>query len=115
MNKKILLLLLILVLIGFTGFHSLLIMGVLDSAWNPYQKSVQKAETFEAQNVEGESYIACGCGCCSGLQLEPEEQCIYHANGDNLQNIIDLDKVIAQNPDCANQGCSFGKKYLYCD
>ena len=115
MNQKIILFSIGGIFIAVTVFHGLLVTEVLGSAWNPNQDDPKKSEPLEIQEVAGESYVACGCGCCSGLQLEPEKQCIYHANGDDLQNIIDLDRAAAQNPNCATQGCSFGKKYLYCD
>jgi hypothetical protein len=115
MSRKIFLFSIGGLLMVVTVFHGLLVTGILSSAWNPYTTDSQTVAPIDTQDVPGESYTACGCGCCSGLQLKPEEQCIYHANGDDLQNIIDLDRVAAQNPNCATQGCSFGKKYLYCD
>ena len=60
-----------------------------------------------------QQYVACGCGCCGGI--EPIEQCLYHANNDDMNKIIDEDKKLKDNPQCATMGCSSGIKYSYCD
>ena len=59
-----------------------------------------------------ESYVACGCGCCDEAY---EERCLYHANGDDIDQIIEEDIKIAQNPSCEIVGCSKGISYSYCD
>jgi len=59
------------------------------------------------------AYIACGCGCCGGVQ--PKRQCIYQSKGEDLQQIVPRDKDAAKNPNCALVGCSIGTKYVYCD
>lgn len=65
------------------------------------------------QPKKGLAYIACGCGCCGGVQ--PKRQCIYQSRGDDLQQIVQKDKDAAKNPRCAMTGCSTGIKYVYCD
>jgi len=60
-----------------------------------------------------ESYTACGCGCCGGV--EPTLKCLYHSKGDDIQKIIEEDKQAAQNPLCPQMGCSHPIKYIYCD
>ena len=62
---------------------------------------------------KSQSYIACGCGCCGGV--EPEARCLFHAKGDNLRWIMENEKKSSKNPGCAQAGCSFGVKYTYCD
>ena len=57
-------------------------------------------------------YVVCGCGCCG---IEPLEQCLYHSKGDDIKTIIEEDKKIRDNPQCATVGCSRGIKYYYCD
>ncbi|HEX3051698.1 MAG TPA: hypothetical protein VHP83_13645 [Aggregatilineaceae bacterium] len=63
--------------------------------------------------VEPESYKACGCGCCLGI--EPLEVCLYHAQGNSLSAVIAEDQSMAQSPDCAFVGCAPGVLYRYCD
>jgi len=71
-------------------------------------------ECFKNQCSEYvESYIACGCGCCGGV--EPTEKCLYRSKGDKIQKIIEEDKKIAQSSICPNVGCSAPIKYVYCD
>ena len=65
------------------------------------------------QPQRGLAYIACGCGCCGGM--EPKRQCLYRSKGDSLQAIVRRDQEAAKNPNCAQSGCSFGTKYVYCD
>jgi hypothetical protein len=60
-----------------------------------------------------ESYTACGCGCCGGV--EPTVTCLYHSKGDDIQKIIEDDKKAAQNSLCPQMGCSHPIKYTYCD
>jgi hypothetical protein len=62
---------------------------------------------------ENNYYIACRCGCCP--EAKPQEKCLYHSKGDDLNKIIDEDKQLAKDPGCAFVGCSFGIKYKYCD
>ena len=76
---------------------------------------------FEQISVSGASssspdsgtYIACGCGCCIGV--EPENQCLYRAKGESLQTIIEKDKQAAKNMECPLLGCNYPIKYSYCD
>lgn len=65
-----------------------------------------------APHCEG-SYIACGCGCCPGV--EPEVRCLSCVKGDELQALIAEDRAKAADPSCPMQGCSAPVKYLYCD
>jgi hypothetical protein len=62
---------------------------------------------------EPESYLACGCGCCGGF--EPQIQCLSRQGGETLRSIIARDKEAAASPQCPFAGCSFPRKYLYCD
>ncbi len=59
------------------------------------------------------SYVACGCGCCS--DTDQIVQCLYHSQGDDINDIADQDALIAGNPDCAYRGCSIPMIYTYCD
>lgn len=67
----------------------------------------------QSQSSSSEYYIACGCGCCGGV--EPQVKCLYYAKGDNLQKIINDDKKIKQSSNCKVMGCSPPIKYKYCD
>ncbi len=67
----------------------------------------------ELPNDGSEEYIACGCGCCGGV--EPVVKCLYHSKGDDIQKIIEEDKKQAQDPICPTAGCSQPIKYIYCD
>lgn len=69
--------------------------------------------TFKFIEVEVQSYTACGCGCCGGV--EPTVKCLYRSKGDNIQKIIEEDKKQAQSPICPTAGCSMPIKYIYCD
>ncbi|MCK5477240.1 MAG: hypothetical protein KAI55_04940 [Candidatus Aenigmarchaeota archaeon] len=61
-----------------------------------------------------ESYVACGCACCP--DIDPEEKCIYHSKGDDLNKIIEEDKKLAQSSICEKRlACSSPIKYIYCD
>ena len=60
-----------------------------------------------------DSYVACGCGCCGGE--EPIEKCLYRSNGDDINKIIEENKIAAKSDSCALMGCSLGTKYTYCD
>lgn len=82
---------------------AILMVGV---AWW-YQNNKEKPTS------ETEYYIACGCGCCGGM--ESQEKCLYHSRGDNLQKIIEEDRKIAQSSECSLMGCSQPIKYKYCD
>jgi hypothetical protein len=61
-----------------------------------------------------QSYLACGCGCCPGIQNH-SISCLYHSKGDDLNNIINQDKVMSQSDSCHAMGCSSGILYQYCD
>lgn len=62
---------------------------------------------------EPDSYVACGCGCCGGV--EPVVKCLYRSKGDDLREIIRADRQRHDSPDCAYAGCSEPVKYVYCD
>lgn len=75
---------------------------------------VSPQETLSEQPVaDVTEYLACGCGCCGGL--EEVVTCLYRSKGDNIQNIMDADKKAAKSPDCALAGCSQPIKFVYCD
>ncbi|RKI14835.1 hypothetical protein D7Y15_14450 [Corallococcus sp. AB030] len=59
------------------------------------------------------TYVACGCGCCGGV--EPEVKCLSCANKDDLQALIQKDQAAQKDPQCSVMGCSTGTKYVYCD
>lgn len=59
------------------------------------------------------SYIACGCGCCGGV--EPTTTCLYHLKGEDMQKLIAADKTQKESPTCPTVGCSQPIKYIYCD
>jgi len=72
------------------------------------------AEVYQVNwSFDSQSFIACGCGCCSGV--DPNIVCLYHSKGDDIQKLINEDQNLSQNPDCALAGCSLGIKYIYCD
>jgi len=61
-----------------------------------------------------QEYIACGCGCCSGVPTQDE--CLYKNKGDSLAKIIEVDKEKASDSKfCATAGCSLPVRYHYCD
>lgn len=60
-----------------------------------------------------QSYIACGCGCCGGV--EPAQECLYHSKGDDIGKIMEADNAQRQSPICKFAGCARGVKYAYCD
>lgn len=74
----------------------------------------QILSTFKFLNQEPESYIACGCGCCGGIQLT-ETRCLYKSKGESLAEIIEKDRLANTYDICKVVGCSIGTKYIYCD
>ncbi|MCK5474370.1 MAG: hypothetical protein KAI53_03110 [Candidatus Aenigmarchaeota archaeon] len=68
---------------------------------------------LDNNTLDGDFYIACGCGCCP--EIEPEEKCLYHSRGDDLNKIIEEDKKIAQICEKRLASCSNPIKYIYCD
>jgi len=62
---------------------------------------------------EPETYTACGCGCCGGV--EPEVKCLYRSKGDDIRKIIQADMEVAKAPYCPTVGCTKGVKFIYCD
>ncbi len=66
-----------------------------------------------AATAKGETYVACGCGCCGGV--EPVKQCLYRAKGEDLATIKKADEKSRKDPQCAMRGCSMGTAYSYCD
>lgn len=76
---------------------------------------IKKDETISTNNnLNGESYLSCGCGCCGGEENSNTE-CLYHSRGDNLDEIIKQDKESSQDTNCSLVGCSIGTLYKYCD
>lgn len=55
-------------------------------------------------------YVACGCGCCSGV--EPTPQCL--AAGESVCDVIERDRAQAAAPECATAGCVAGIEYRVC-
>jgi hypothetical protein len=63
-----------------------------------------------------ESFVACGCGCCGGLDdVKRETSCLYHAKGDSMEAIKKADADAAKAEQCKFAGCSLGTKYEFCD
>lgn len=60
---------------------------------------------------ESPSYIACGCGCCRGV--EPREVCV--ANEEELAEKSAEDKLAAAAESCAYAGCAAGTIYRICE
>jgi hypothetical protein len=58
-----------------------------------------------------EKYVACGCGCCGGV--EPVKKCLYRK--DDLGKIIEEDRKSGQRKECDRVGCAAGIEYRYCD
>ncbi|HWA73401.1 MAG TPA: hypothetical protein VG937_13740 [Polyangiaceae bacterium] len=58
-------------------------------------------------------YRACGCGCCVGGPA-PQVRCYYPEAGDDLDQLIAEDQAAAQNPNCAQAGCSAGIRHACC-
>ena len=66
---------------------------------------------------ESESYISCGCGCCvfdEPLEKIAKKECLYKSRGESIQDKINQDRQLPPHL-CANAGCSFPIKYVYCD
>ncbi len=107
---------------GFIPVVTVIIISVLalaaaGTAWYFATKKNEEPKTninnvTNTNTATSETYIACGCGCCGS---NPQEQCLYHAKGDDLTKIISDDKKASQSADCPTTGCSFGIKYRYCD
>ncbi len=76
----------------------------------PLVEQAPTEQESEQTPAPGNSYIACGCGCCVGP--EPEVRCL--AEGETLQSIIAKDKENAASPNCPFAGCSFPVKYMDC-
>lgn len=62
-----------------------------------------------------QSYTACGCGCCGGVDPNPIQKCLYHSRGEDLREIMKSDEAQRLSPDCKFIGCARGTKYTYCD
>jgi len=76
-------------------------------------RSIKKKSPLIEQRPLPDSYIACGCGCCS--QKNPTKKCLYRSNGDDIGEIIERDKELANSNDCRLVGCSYPIEYTYCD
>ncbi len=81
--------------------------------WTCESATNQPVNVTANTNVIPESYLACGCGCCGGV--EPQSRCLYHSKGDDLAKIIAQDKEAAKGSICESVGCSIGIQYRYCD
>ena len=76
--------------------------------------AVAVTDVATPQSAGAREYIACGCGCCGGL--EPREtRCLYRARGESLDAIIAQDRRARSSPHCAVAGCAMGVRYRYCD
>ncbi|MDC0712422.1 hypothetical protein POL68_28430 [Stigmatella sp. ncwal1] len=74
------------------------------------EPSDEQMPADELVSAPGDSYLACGCGCCGGVA--PTVRCL--APGETLQSIIARDKEQAASPNCPFQGCFFPVKYVDC-
>jgi hypothetical protein len=105
--------LVIFVTLPYVGFYLGYLYGqnvVPNMIFNPVVKFPEKIKLSPAVS---QSYTACGCGCCGGTK--PQEKCLYHSKGDNMDEIIQADKKLQSSSSCAAMGCSLGLKYRYCD
>ena len=89
---------------------SLIILGVLSLTIIFWQYRVNSA-----YQEKTESYIACGCGCCSIDKRDLKAECLYRSKGDSMAIVIATDKLLSKSPQCALVGCAFPVKYQYCD
>jgi len=103
-SMRIFLLLLCIISIFFTA-------GCVQSE-NKEPASPQETPS-EQPATEVTEYIACGCGCCGGIQ--EAVKCLYSSKGDDIRKIIADDIRTAKSPDCATAGCSQPVRYTYCD
>lgn len=61
------------------------------------------------------SYLACGCGCCGGLdERSAAKECVDRKKGETLEQIKARDEQQGRDPGCAVRGCSRGTLYTYC-
>lgn len=70
------------------------------------------------EEPKGETYLACGCGCCGGAgdaDMKPAKQCLDRKQGETLARIRAADEEARKDPQCATMGCSLGTEYSYCD
>lgn len=63
-----------------------------------------------ACGADASPYVACGCGCCVGV--EPTVRCLTAR--DDLCDLIEQDRAAAASPDCATAGCAAGVEYRLC-
>lgn len=63
------------------------------------------------QATTEQSYLACGCGCCGGV--EPSKECVDDST--ELEQIIAKDKTQKFSGQCATMGCSAGVEYSICE
>ena len=92
--------------------------AVVTPAKTPAEVPVNAATTAtpKAAPTTKESYVACGCGCCGGLDdAKRKTTCLYHANGDSFEKIKKADAEAGKSERCAVAGCSMGTKFEFCD
>lgn len=63
---------------------------------------------------KGETYLACGCGCCPGGGGE-EVVCIDTSRGDTLAKVRARDEAARKSDKCRMMGCSKGTLFKCCD
>lgn len=85
---------------------------VYGEATGPEELSTCATEGFFIRSLDP-SHVACGCGCCPGV--EPEVRCLYRAKGETLEQARERDRQAAQSAACATMGCSRPVLHLYCD
>jgi hypothetical protein len=66
----------------------------------------------DVENIE--SYVTSGCGKCDGVEPARDE-CLYRSQGDDIGEIIQIDRLIGQSIGCKTQSCLPGISYRYCD
>ncbi len=79
----------------------------------PSESSANADDVGVRSCVPDASYLACGCGCCTGASTQ--ERCVDLDAGQTLQQIVDADKSAAGSPNCAMAGCSMPTLYRCCN
>ncbi len=124
---------LLVILVGCTGLlacgevpvpaaSSLQTRATTDASAAPDERPVASSTmtctpvSIEPPSGNPQSFLACGCGCCSSETLKPQKRCLFRSKGDDLARMIAEDKrMSADDQLCATVGCSAGIAYMYCD
>lgn len=118
MNKLLVgsVLVVIVLIVGYFVLNGNVFEQVQEQDNEQFEKEAE--EFYQAQRTNNpeslQEYLACGCGCC-GDENPLVRQCLYHANGDDITDIIGNDKKVAESETCILAGCNQGILYSYCD